>query len=190
MAKLCVQDVPVICSSDSGRKVATARILFDSGSQTTLVRDKFAEQAGWSYSKAQYSLAGIGTSSKTIQGKLWDITLKDSKDGIHLTKGYGVPSILQNNWSFPSIKELAGKFPNIPSEVFSAQASRPLDILIGTDSLNLLPKCNYGPDCKDCKSGLCCYQSKFGLGWVPVGQCNKNSSPNISCPTSFSIYLQ
>ena len=62
--------------------------------------------------------------------------------------------------------------------------------MIGTDSLNLLPKCNYGPDCKDCQTGLCCYQSKFGLGWVPVGQCNKNSSPHISCPASFSICLQ
>ena len=85
---------------------------------------------------------------------------------------------------------MAGKFPNVPKEVFLAQESRQLDILIGTDSLNLMPKCNYGPDFKDCKKGLCCYQSKFGLGWVSVGQCRTNSSPNISCPLSFSICLQ
>jgi len=155
-----------------------------------LVRDQFAEQAGWSYTKAQYSLAGIGTSSRTIQGKLWNITLKDKEGKIHITKGYGVPSILQNDWFFPAIKEVAGQFPNVPKEVFLAQESKQLDILIGTDSLNLLPKCNYGPDCKDCKNGLCCYQSKFGLGWVSVGQCRKSSSPNISCPISFSICLQ
>ena len=51
LAKLCVQDVPVICNLGSKIKVITARVLFDSGSQTTLVRNRFAEQLGWSYSK-------------------------------------------------------------------------------------------------------------------------------------------
>ena len=100
-----------------------------------------------------------------------------------------MPSILQTDWSFPAIKEMAGQFPNIPAKVFVAQSSKQLDILIGTDSLSLLPKCIYGPDCKDCKDGLCCYQSKFGLGWALVGQCNRNSSQKISCPTSFLICL-
>ena len=105
---MCVQDIPAICSSGSDRKLTNARVLFDLGSQTTLVRDQFAERAGWHYTKAQYSLAGIGTSSKTIQGKLWNITLKDKEGKIHITKGYGVPSILQKDWSFPAIKEVAG----------------------------------------------------------------------------------
>ena len=56
MTKLCVQDVLVISKSRCKKGDNTARILFDSGSQTTLVRNKFAEQAGWSYSKARYSL--------------------------------------------------------------------------------------------------------------------------------------
>ena len=41
----------------------TAKILFDCGSQTMLVTNKFAEQAGWSYFKAQYSLSGIGATA-------------------------------------------------------------------------------------------------------------------------------
>ena len=57
----------------------TARILVDSGSQTTLVTNKFAEQAGWTYSKAKYSLAGIGKKAKVLCGKLWYISLKDNK---------------------------------------------------------------------------------------------------------------
>ena len=48
LAKLCVQDIPAICSSGSKKKVTNARVLFDLGSQTTLVRNQFAEQAGWS----------------------------------------------------------------------------------------------------------------------------------------------
>ena len=46
-----------------------ARVLFDSGPQTTLVRNMFTEQAGWSYSKARYSLAGIGDKAKIIYSK-------------------------------------------------------------------------------------------------------------------------
>ena len=168
MTKLCVQDVLVISKSRCKKGDDTARVLFDSGSQTTLVRNKFAEQAGWSYSKARYSLAGIGDKAKTIYGKLWNISLKDNKGKVHTTKAYGVTSILQEDWAFPAINEVAAQFPNIPKDVFLAQHSKPLDILIGSDALSLLPKCNYGPDCKDCRSGLCCYQSKFGLGWVPV----------------------
>ena len=43
LVKLCVQDIPAICSSGSDRKLTNARVLFDLGSQTTLVRDQFAE---------------------------------------------------------------------------------------------------------------------------------------------------
>ena len=50
---------------------------------------------------------------------------------MHITKGYGVTSILQEDWAFPAIDDLAAQFPNIPKDVFLAQSSRPLDILIG-----------------------------------------------------------
>ena len=88
LVKLCVQDIPVICISESKKKTTNARVLFDLGSQTTLVRDQFAEQAGWSYTKAQYSLAGIGTSSKLIQGKLWNISLKNRWHSISFSDMY------------------------------------------------------------------------------------------------------
>ena len=63
---MCIKDVPVVSNSRCKKGDITARVLFDSGSQTTLARNKFAEQAGWSYSKAQYSLAGIGANTKKI----------------------------------------------------------------------------------------------------------------------------
>lgn len=105
------------------------------------------KKAGWTYSKAQYSLAGIGSTAKTVYGRLWTISLIDKKGNVHNTKGFGVTSILQEDWAFPAINELAAQFPNIPKDVFLAQSSRPLDILIGTDALSLLPKCNYGSNC-------------------------------------------
>ena len=48
LVKLCVQDIPAISNFEPDRKTANARVLFDLGSQTTLVRDHFAEQLGWS----------------------------------------------------------------------------------------------------------------------------------------------
>ena len=104
---MCVQDIPASVASEPDRNV---RVLFDLGSQTTLVRDKFAEQAGWSYTNAQYSLAGIGSKSRTIQGKLWNIAHRDREGQIHTAQGYGVPSILQDDWYFPAIKEMAEQF--------------------------------------------------------------------------------
>ena len=101
-----------------------ARILFDSGSQTTLVTNKFAEQAGWSYSKAQYSLSGIGASAKTIHGKLQNISLKDFEGKMPVAQAYGVTSILEEEWAYPAIKDLEAQFQNIPKDVFLAQSSR------------------------------------------------------------------
>ena len=34
---------------------------------------------GWNYTKASYSLAGIGSNSTTIQGKVYNMCLKDTK---------------------------------------------------------------------------------------------------------------
>ena len=90
MTKLCVQDFAVISNSRCKKDDITHRVIFDSGSQTILVRNKFAEQAGWSYSKAQYSLAGIGSFAKNIYGKLWNISLIDNEGNGHINKGYGV----------------------------------------------------------------------------------------------------
>ena len=39
LVKLCVQDIPAICSFGPKKKTTNARVLFDLGSQTTLVRD-------------------------------------------------------------------------------------------------------------------------------------------------------
>ena len=106
LTKLCVQDVTVISNPRCQREDITARILFDSGSQITLVTNKFAVQAGWTYSRAKYSLAGIGKKAKVVCGKLWNISLKDNKGKVHTIKAYGVPLILQEDWAFPAMYEV------------------------------------------------------------------------------------
>ena len=106
-----VQDVTVISNPRSKKRDISARILFDSGSQTTVVTNKFAEQAGWSYSKAQYSLSGIGASAKTIQGKLLNISLKDNEGNAHVAKAYSVTSILEKDWVFLTLVIWQINFP-------------------------------------------------------------------------------
>ena len=66
----------------------SANVFFDGGSQTILVRDQFADRARWSYSRAGYSLAAIGSFAKSIKGKTWNISLKDSSGKVYVTKGY------------------------------------------------------------------------------------------------------
>ena len=74
---------------------------------------------------------------------------------MHIIKGYRIPSILQEEWAFSANNYQAVQFPKISKDVFLAQSNRLLDILVGTDALSLLPKCNYGPDFKDC---IQCYK--------------------------------
>merc|ERR1712112_25454 len=88
IAKLCVQDIAI--SKGKSKANRTARVLFDLGSQATLVRYKFAELAGWSSTKADYTLAGIGASATLIKGRLWNVSLLDKNGGIRGVQGYGV----------------------------------------------------------------------------------------------------
>ena len=78
---------------------------------------------------------------------------------------------------------MAGQFPNVPKEVFSAQESRQLDILIGTDSLNLMPKCNYGPDCKDCKN-------RMRADHLEDSKCLHCGSTNLTDPRPFNLIFK
>ena len=171
-------------------KVFKGRVLFDNGSQTTLVRDRFANDMGWSYINNCFSLAGVGSMSNIIQGKLYDINILGADGSVYSVKGYGVSNILNKNWSYPALTYLSKFFPKIPVSVFSAQDSRPIDILVGVDALNLIPRCSNGINCVNCESGLCCYKSKFGLGWVSVGVYNKVNSEQANGSVTLAVLSQ
>ena len=81
--------------------------------KTTLIKDKLSETMGWSYTNASYSLTGIGTNTTTIQGKVYNICLKDTKGVIHKIIGYSVPNILKDDWSFPALTSLTEGFPKV-----------------------------------------------------------------------------
>ena len=106
-------DIPVFSGSNIRGSNLSARVCIDGGSQTTLVRNQFAEDAGWSYSKADYSLASIGSSAKWIKDELWNISLKDNNDNVNIINFYGIHDIMLDNWPFASIMKLSKKIPCI-----------------------------------------------------------------------------
>ena len=57
-------------------------------------------------------------------------------------------------------------------------------------SMNAEIKCTYGLECKSFENGMCCYKSRFGLGWIPVGQCDNLGFNKISCQSTVSMCLQ
>ena len=102
-------------------------------------------------------------------------------------KAYRVSSIVKEDWSFPEITSISYKFPGDPIGVFNAQRPRPLDILVGSDALCLLPTYKKDIGCKNWKAGLCCNKSMFGHGLVTVGQCDRILTPKNSYPSIFSV---
>ena len=61
---MSLQDVPVHKSS------IKARVMFDKGSEITLVSDSFARKNNLPYEPATYTLAGIGGKATTYEFKL------------------------------------------------------------------------------------------------------------------------
>ena len=147
-------------------------------------------QWGGSYTNASYSLDGIATNETTVQEKKFNICLNDTKGEINKTKGYGVANILKEDWSYPALTSLSKGFPKTPTIIFDEQNAKSIDLLIGKDFLKLMPKCINGLECKSCENGLCCYRSRFGLGWVPVEECNNIGFYIISCPFTLTLCLQ
>ena len=61
---------------------------------------------GRRYTKAFYSLVGIGTNKTTIQGKVYDMCLKDTKGVIYKITVYGI--------SYTEFSEFELKYPKPP----------------------------------------------------------------------------
>ena len=104
-------------------------------------------------------------------------------------KAYGIASVLKEHCLFPNLKSIARKFPGAPQKVFNVQNPRIIDMVVDSDPLNFLPKCNKRIHCKSCMGSLCCYESLFSHGWVTVGQYNRISI-NKYCSSNFLVCLQ
>ena len=56
---------------------------------------------------------------------------------------------------------------------------KPVQVLIGNPNLSLQPSCHSGFGCPDCAQDRCLLQSKFGAGWVPLGNFGGEDTTSI-----------
>ena len=69
---MSLQDIPLHNSNNM------ARVMFDNGSEITLVSSVFAKKNNLLYEEASYTLAGIGSSPTTYNnGRIYNILLLD-----------------------------------------------------------------------------------------------------------------
>ena len=61
------------------RGLITVRVLFDNGSEVTLVRNAFAKKAGYKWQPATYTLAGVGGQAQTYTDTNWSVVLQDNE---------------------------------------------------------------------------------------------------------------
>ena len=172
---MSLQDISV---SNSNRKTC---VMFDNGSEITLVTNHFAMKINLPFEKAPLTLSAIGSKPTTYNnGKIYTVPLVDSNGEIVLVKAFSVNSILVEKVGREEVMLNKEDFPHLSKEVLK-EAAKPLpkkylDVLIGNPSLALKPVCETGFGCQDCARGRCLYRSKFGSGYVPLGSFWKDQS--------------
>merc|ERR1712030_315117 len=175
---MSLQDVPVHNST------IKARVMFDNGSEITLVSNFFARKNNLPYEQATYTLAGLGSEATTYDsndnGKIYTVPLEDSDGEIVLVKAFAVEKILEEKTGRDEVKLNHEDFPHLSKEVLK-EAAKPLprkylDMLIGNLDLALQPVYQSGFGCQDCAKGRCLYRSRFGSGYVPLGSFGKDNS--------------
>ena len=129
---MSLQDVPVHNSS------IKARVMFDNGSEITLVSNSFARKNNLTYEPATYTLAGIGSKATTYDsnnnGKIYTVPLEDSDGDIVLVKAFAVERILDEKIGREKDKYNHDSFTHLSKDDLQERAkplpSKYIDILI------------------------------------------------------------
>ena len=156
-----MQDVSVVGCDEK------ARVFFDEGSNRVLIRDKFAEEAGFLKKKVFWKLKVVGMEDEDpIEGNMYLAELIDTKGKKRQIWGYGIDQIMAS--SVPNMMCLKKYFPNVPEEALAGLKSKAVDILLGLNMNHLFPAGGKG---KNKSQGMRAKTSIFGCGWV-LGGCH------------------
>ena len=134
---MSLQDIPLHKSR------SLAQLIFNNGSEVTLVSSIFAKKNHLPQEEASYTLAGIGSSPTSYSnGRIYRIPLLDSNKEITYIKAFSVESILSDKIGREAVKFNKKNFPFIPKETLH-EAGKPLvkKNLIGNTDLALQPAC-------------------------------------------------
>ena len=117
---MSLQDVPVHNYS------VMAGVMFDNGSEITLVSNFFARKNNLPYEWATYTLAGIGSKATTYNsnnnGKIYTVPLEDSNGEIVLVKAFAVERILEDKIGRDKVNFNNEDFPHVSKEVIQEAA--------------------------------------------------------------------
>ena len=83
---LLIQDV-------KSARGSNAKIFWDSGSSTVLIKQEFAKNEGLQPTPATYTLTTVGGETKEYDTNFYCIRLVDRRGNCHLIKGYGIAEI-------------------------------------------------------------------------------------------------
>ena len=116
---MSLQDIPLHKSR------SLAQVMFDNGSEVTLVSSIFAKKNRLPYEEASYTLAGIGSSPTSYSnGRIYRIPLLDSNKEITYIKAFSVESILSDKIGREAVKFSKKDFRRIPKETLH-EAGKP-----------------------------------------------------------------
>ena len=116
---MSLQDIPLHKSR------SLAQVMFDNGSEVTLVSSIFAKKNCLLYEEASYTLAGIGSSPTTYSnGRIYSIPLLDSNKEITYVKAFSVESILSDKIGREAVKFSKQDFSCLPKEILQ-EAGKP-----------------------------------------------------------------
>merc|ERR1712030_118928 len=158
---MSLQDVPVHNST------IKARVMFDNGSEITLVSNFFARKNNLPYERATYTLAGIGSKATTYDsndnGKIYTVPLEDSDGEIVLVKAFAVEKILEEKTGRDEVKLNHEDFPHLSEDVLQETAKplprKYLEMLIGNLDLALQPVCQHIKILS--RKRFCCFLKNF-----------------------------
>ena len=112
---MSLQDIPVHNSSTK------AHVMFDNGSEITLVSNFFARKNNLPFERATYTMAAMGSKPTTYDssnnGRIYTVPLVDSKGEIVLVKAHTVESILTEKTGRNQVKLNQNDFPHFSKEV-------------------------------------------------------------------------
>lgn len=161
--------------SKSGR-LMRARALIDSGSQNTLILKSFSKTLGLPMKKTEIYLSGIGNATQQVQSSLeFSYGPRNEQNTSLIAKALIVEKLTNNipatNVACPNLSHVDNLF--LADNEFYKSA--PIDIIFGADVYAQIMTGNriIGPT-----GSPTAYESE--IGWILIGNCDSNSSQNIS----------
>ena len=155
---MSLQDIPI-------NQATETCVMFDNGSELTLVSSFFTKKNKFPYKEATYTLSGVGTSATTYKdgegGRIYTVPLKTSTGETISVKAFSVKSILTGKIGREEIVFNPKEFPHLSVETLKeagkALPCKYLDLLVCNPDLGIQPVRNLGFGCLDCSKGHCLY---------------------------------